>query len=264
MSKKVRAYAVSYLRALYFSLAMSAMFFLVAHYFQYSPRSIPLLALAGLVSILSITAFLKAVTGDRFLSVSSVNVLSVGTQKKFRVLGILLPLPALVFCLAFVTCMITFDYSASAYRYVDTFSRVELALFGKSVLPNFIFFPHACPDCQGFEEAPQAVESSKDIDFGPYMVALQRRIKTNWHHPESSAPTRVIVEFRISTDGDVCDLKLVNSSGKAPVDRAALLAVQDAAPFPALPNGSPSDVDIRFNFDYNVKDPLDSLKDSTL
>jgi TonB family protein len=47
-------------------------------------------------------------------------------------------------------------------------------------------------------------------------------------------------------------LRLVTSSGVAIADKAALQAVENAAPFRTLPPGASDDVDIQFTFDYNV------------
>lgn len=67
------------------------------------------------------------------------------------------------------------------------------------------------------------------------MADLQRRIKRAWF-----------------PQGELSDLKLHKSSGVAIADQAAMKAVQNAAPFRPLPQGSPENIDIQFTFDYNV------------
>jgi TonB family protein len=91
-----------------------------------------------------------------------------------------------------------------------------------------------------------------DVDFGPYMADLQRRIKKHWFPPKGNESKRVIVVFKIHSGGDLSDLRIDHSSGVALADNAALKAVEDAAPFKPLPTGAPDSVDIQFTFDYNV------------
>lgn len=100
--------------------------------------------------------------------------------------------------------------------------------------------------------APPSVAAKKDIDFGPYMNELQRRIKQAWKPPRGNESKRVIVVFKIGKNGELSNLSIKKGSGFEPSDKAALLAIQTAAPFARLPEGAPSSVDIEFTFDYNV------------
>lgn len=95
-------------------------------------------------------------------------------------------------------------------------------------------------------------EGMIDVDYSKYMAALQRRIKQNWFPPKCPDSKKITVRFNILRNGSLRNLKLVNSSGIAINDTAALKAVSNAAPFAPLPEGSPEDVDIEFKFDYNV------------
>lgn len=99
---------------------------------------------------------------------------------------------------------------------------------------------------------PTSIAAKKDIDFGPYMNELQRRIKRAWRPPRGNESKRVIVTFKINTFGELSDLDIKVGSGFEPADQAAVLAVQTAAPFNRLPEGAPEKVDIEFTFDYNV------------
>ncbi len=91
-----------------------------------------------------------------------------------------------------------------------------------------------------------------EVDFSAYMAALQRRIKQNWFPPKCPESKKITVRFNILRNGTLRNLKLVNSSGSAINDTAALKAVNNAAPFAPLPEGAPEEVDIEFKFDYNV------------
>jgi TonB family protein len=90
-----------------------------------------------------------------------------------------------------------------------------------------------------------------EVDMGPYMRELQKRIKAYWHPPKGNE-NKIKVSFKVFKDGHITKLKLTSSSGVGPADDAALEAVQDAVPFAQLPAGVGDDVDINFTFDYHV------------
>jgi TonB family protein len=108
------------------------------------------------------------------------------------------------------------------------------------------------PDANGNPNGPSNVAAQADVDFGPYMADLQRRIKRAWFPPKGNESKRVVVLFKVHKQGELSNLRLQGSSGVAVADQAALAAVQNAAPFRPLPPGAPDDVDIQFTFDYNV------------
>ena len=95
----------------------------------------------------------------------------------------------------------------------------------------------------------QATEVKPEIDYGPYMVELQRRIKRAWHPTpdvdwgNEGSPT---VVFKVHKDGSVSDLNLANSRGKVEASKSLMNAVRDAAPFSPLPTNAPESVDIQF------------------
>lgn len=90
-----------------------------------------------------------------------------------------------------------------------------------------------------------------DVDFGPYMADLQRRIKRGWFPPKGEEGKRVVVVFKLGAQGELVDLRLDHSSGSATADEAALNAMRHAA-FRPLPEGAKAPIDIQFTFDYNV------------
>ncbi len=97
-----------------------------------------------------------------------------------------------------------------------------------------------------------STSAQADVDFGPYMADLQRRIKRAWFPPKGNESKRVVVIFKVHKNGELSNLRLGTSSGAAIADQAALKAVENAAPFRKLPEGAGDDVDIQFTFDYNV------------
>jgi TonB family protein len=106
--------------------------------------------------------------------------------------------------------------------------------------------PRAMPSSQ----TPPARE--KDVDFGPYMADLQRRIKREWFPPKGNERKRVRVEFTVDHSGAVSNVVIKDSSGLPEADQAALKAVKSAAPFKVLPTGAKEHVDLTFTFDYNA------------
>jgi TonB family protein len=108
------------------------------------------------------------------------------------------------------------------------------------------------PDANNNPGKAPAVSAQADVDFGPYMNDLQRRIKRAWFPPKGQESRRVVVIFKVHRGGELSNLRLDHASGVASADQAALKAVENAAPFRPLPPGSADDVDIQFTFDYNV------------
>lgn len=95
--------------------------------------------------------------------------------------------------------------------------------------------------------------NANDVDFGPYMRELQRRIKMNWDPPQGSESKRVVVLFKVAKDGRLLSSRIFQSSDVYDVDRAALNAVALTAPFRRLPSDfNGQSIDIQFTFDYNV------------
>ncbi len=126
----------------------------------------------------------------------------------------------------------------------------------------------------GLSTIPQAQadnktsSAQKDVDFGPYMAKLQRQIKRSWFPPRGSESKRVVVVFKLNSEGIPSDVHTTQASGDSKADEAAIDAVKKATPFDKLPAGSPAVVDIQFTYDYNVfaggkkakTDPLEKLK----
>ena len=105
------------------------------------------------------------------------------------------------------------------------------------------------------------VNVEQDIDFGPFMADLERRIKRNWEPPRAKDSKRVKVRFFLKRDGQVVDMELLESSGEPDSDKAALQAIRMAAPFRPFPAAVRDDIlPIEFTFDYNVFNPAGRQK----
>jgi TonB family protein len=106
---------------------------------------------------------------------------------------------------------------------------------------------------QAGDSATPGVDVAQDIDFGPFMADLERRIKRNWMPPRGSESRRVKLLFYLARDGRVLKVETSKPSGDEEADRAAIAAVQSSAPFMAFPPQVQEDVlPVEFTFDYNV------------
>jgi TonB family protein len=101
---------------------------------------------------------------------------------------------------------------------------------------------------------------TEGVDFTSYLARIVASVKRNWFSvmPESARlgeQGRVILQFKILRDGLVPDSDpgLTGSSGKEPLDRAAISSVRVSSPFPPLPPAfSGPYIELRFMFLYNM------------
>jgi TonB family protein len=95
--------------------------------------------------------------------------------------------------------------------------------------------------------------SGEEVDFGPYMAELQRRIKRNWLPPRNSDDLRIKTIFKLNKMGAISGLKIEKSCGIPAADEAALKAVS-ATKLPPLPTKARPEIDVLFTFDYFLMD----------
>ncbi len=101
---------------------------------------------------------------------------------------------------------------------------------------------------------------TEGVDFTNYLARVLASVKRNWYAvmPESARlgdRGRVVLQFRIMHNGVVPDAEpaMVGSSGKDPLDRAAVSSIRASTPFEPLPpafNGP--FIELRFIFLYNM------------
>ncbi len=104
---------------------------------------------------------------------------------------------------------------------------------------------------------------TEGVDFTNYLTRLLASVKRNWYAiiPESARlgdRGRVIIRFKIMRTGDVPfpEPIMERTSGKEPLDRAAMAAIRASSPFEPLPPAfSGPYIELRFMFLYNL--PLD-------
>lgn len=111
--------------------------------------------------------------------------------------------------------------------------------------------------------AVQMLTPDEGVDFNNYLARVLASVKRNWYAviPESAhlgEKGKVVLQFRIMRSGNVPfpEPQLVSTSGKEPLDRAALSSIRASSPFEPLPPAfSGPYIELRFIFLYNL--PLD-------
>ncbi len=131
----------------------------------------------------------------------------------------------------------------TSYRYPLIF--ISVAALSMYCLASLAQYP---------ESSTPTNNLSANVDYGPYMTDLQRRVKKYWLPPKSyKERKRVTVAFKIHRNGALSDLHIEHSSGSEIADKAALDAVEKASPLLPLPIGeSKESVESTFTFDYNM------------
>jgi TonB family protein len=100
------------------------------------------------------------------------------------------------------------------------------------------------------------LSDTQGVDFGPYLQRILQDVRDNWYHliPESAEMKngKLAIEFAITKDGKVADMRLVASSGDVALDRPAWGSITASNPFPPLPNNFTGPfLALRFRFYYN-------------
>jgi TonB family protein len=100
------------------------------------------------------------------------------------------------------------------------------------------------------------LSDTQGVDFGPYLQRILQDVRENWYHliPESAEMKKgkLAIEFAITKDGKVADMRLVASSGDVALDRPAWGSITASNPFPPLPNEFTGPfLSLRFRFYYN-------------
>jgi TonB family protein len=241
-------------RFAYFTVSALGLIWMLAQYGQVNFVSVMILLPAFGYLALHLISLINLVKKDRFLVGSSLDVLSLGTQKLIHRVGLLLPVPILLYMSGFAYCVATYDVNNDAsYNRVVTFSGYETAAFGKSVIWSYLPKPPMSPA----PEAPQAVPadpaySGEEVNFKPYMEDVQITMKRAWHPPRGNESHQVVVTFSVDKAGVISNAAVAKHAKTDAADLAALKAVRTASPLKPLPAGSPDKVDIEFTFDYNV------------
>ena len=102
----------------------------------------------------------------------------------------------------------------------------------------------------------EILSDTQGVDFGPYLQRILQDVRENWYRaiPESAEMKKgkLQIEFAITKDGKVADMRLTAGSGDVALDRAAWAGISASNPFPPLPNNFTGPyLALRFRFYYN-------------
>ena len=100
------------------------------------------------------------------------------------------------------------------------------------------------------------LSDTQGVDFGPYLQRILQVVRQNWYIliPESAEMKKgkLAIEFAITKDGQVADMRLVASSGDVALDRPAWGSITNSNPFPPLPTEFKGPyLALRFRYYYN-------------
>lgn len=135
-------------------------------------------------------------------------------------------------------------------KFLTVFLSLIIILSGATLVN--VFFNRPAPQIDYY--VPPVQTQAQDIDFKPYMDALQTSIKSHWH-PPAGGDHVVRVKFKVHKNGEISDLAFDRMSRSPESDAAVMKAIIASMPsLPPLPEGSPENVDIQFTFEYHVHD----------
>ncbi len=138
---------------------------------------------------------------------------------------------------------------------------IQLPPPGAAPLPPDIGGLVQSPDRKGGRADAGALSfDTRWYDWGPYAAAMLRKIRRNWEIPEIAklgVSGVVKIRFFIERDGSVSGIRIMDESGKPPMDFAARDAIANASPFKPLPSDL-TGVDregVTITFYYNTRPP---------
>ncbi|MEO8503219.1 MAG: energy transducer TonB [Acidobacteriota bacterium] len=76
-----------------------------------------------------------------------------------------------------------------------------------------------------------------DFTYSYYLDQMLSLIRDQWVRPPLGGGIEASVHFEVGRNGEIRDVRIVQSSGYSSFDLAALRAVQSASPLPPLPSG---------------------------
>jgi TonB family protein len=103
-------------------------------------------------------------------------------------------------------------------------------------------------------------ESQIEKRLDEYISKIVPLLKGNWHPPKVGGPRKISVLIKVHRSGLISAIQLFKSCGVEVADKAGLEAVKETAPLPALPQGSPEEIEAEFGMDFKIKyHTIDSL-----
>ncbi len=85
-------------------------------------------------------------------------------------------------------------------------------------------------------QAAAQAASYEQGEVARFMRLIKERVEQDWYRPPEASKLVVYLEISLFPNGEVADVKIVESSGSPPFDRSALSAVQQRHRFPVPEN----------------------------
>jgi len=100
------------------------------------------------------------------------------------------------------------------------------------------------------------LSDTQGVDFGPYLKEVLVEVRKNWYRliPASAATKKgkLAIEFAITKDGKIADMRLVATAGDTTLDRAAWGGITACNPLKPLPEKFTGQfLALRMRFYYN-------------
>jgi len=99
--------------------------------------------------------------------------------------------------------------------------------------------------------------SSSDTKYLQYRLDMVKKLSRAWKYPEKAKEAGdqgiVVLKISLNSEGGIEEASIINSSGLAILDEAALLAAKSAAPFGKLPAPDLTQLHIFIKFLYELK-----------
>ena len=106
------------------------------------------------------------------------------------------------------------------------------------------------------EFGPDIQFDSKGVEFGPWLRRFIAQIKRNWYVPQNAMlmSGKVVIQFYVSRDGRLSELKLVGPSQFEAYNVSSMNALKNSNPTMALPPEYPDDrAFFTITFHYDVR-----------
>jgi TonB family protein len=111
---------------------------------------------------------------------------------------------------------------------------------------------------QSDDTSTEVLDDLGGFDIAPYQSRVLLIIGTNWRHLINTSGTNLrhrdgttVVKFKISREGEIRDIRLVQSSDQEDLDAIAVQCISLSAPLPALPKGlEKKELNQKFTFKF--------------
>jgi protein TonB len=103
------------------------------------------------------------------------------------------------------------------------------------------------------ESSAQELHGGNATERSAYLGTLRTHLEKAKVNPRTNLIGTAVVRFKVNSAGELVMRELAKSSGQKVLDDAALASVENAAPFPAMPEDLHEDIEIAVPFRFSVR-----------